>query len=319
MEENYCIYKHTSPSGKVYIGITKNVNKRWGNNGIGYKLQRKFWNAIQKYGWDNFNHEIIEGNLTLEQACSGEEIYIQIYDSIRNGYNIYPGGNSPGESGNKGVVQLSKNYEILNYFKSISYCSKELGFNSVSVISNWCNDKELHCGYYWRFESECGEISIDKEKYDGISLYYEYLDFDAYAEGKEKHKQAIVTANTGRNSKKINQYTMEGKYIKTWNSIIEAVNYYHMPNDSTIIRAINKKYNAFGFRWEYYNGETFDIESNITKNRKILQYDKENKLIKEYDNSKDAEKQTGLKAKCITRVCNGGRKTYGGYIWRYKF
>lgn len=33
---NYCVYKHTSPSGKVYVGITELKPKyRW-NNGKGY-------------------------------------------------------------------------------------------------------------------------------------------------------------------------------------------------------------------------------------------------------------------------------------------
>ena len=44
-EENYCIYKHTSPSGKSYIGITKQGKKRFGKDGNGYKKQRKFYNA----------------------------------------------------------------------------------------------------------------------------------------------------------------------------------------------------------------------------------------------------------------------------------
>ena len=59
-KDNYSIYKHTSPSGKSYIGITKQGKKRFGKDGNGYKKQRKFYNAIQKYGWDNFKHEIIE-------------------------------------------------------------------------------------------------------------------------------------------------------------------------------------------------------------------------------------------------------------------
>ena len=38
----WCVYKHTSPSGGIYIGITKqNPIVRW-NNGFGYKITRKF-------------------------------------------------------------------------------------------------------------------------------------------------------------------------------------------------------------------------------------------------------------------------------------
>ena len=49
----YTVYKHITPSGKVYIGITSiKPDKRW-NRGKGYKDNIYFSNAINKYGWDN--------------------------------------------------------------------------------------------------------------------------------------------------------------------------------------------------------------------------------------------------------------------------
>ena len=63
-----CVYKHTSPSGKVYIGITKQKpEKRWGN-GKNYAQNEYFFAAILKYGWGNFTHEIIADGLTREEA-----------------------------------------------------------------------------------------------------------------------------------------------------------------------------------------------------------------------------------------------------------
>jgi len=52
---NYTIYIHKNKiNGKVYIGQTgQDPKKRW-DNGNGYKTCSRFWNAIQKYGWDNF-------------------------------------------------------------------------------------------------------------------------------------------------------------------------------------------------------------------------------------------------------------------------
>ena len=64
----WCVYKHTSPSKGVYIRITKqNPVIRW-SNGSGYKRNPYFYKAIQKYGWDNFKHEILFSNLTQEEA-----------------------------------------------------------------------------------------------------------------------------------------------------------------------------------------------------------------------------------------------------------
>lgn len=97
MENNYCLYIHKNKiNNKVYIGQTKqNPIKRW-DNGKGYKNCSRFYNAIQKYGWDNFEHIILFSNLSLAQANSLEQEYINIYNStdINYGYNLQSGGNN---------------------------------------------------------------------------------------------------------------------------------------------------------------------------------------------------------------------------------
>lgn len=85
-----CIYKHTSPSGKCYIGQTTSINNRWKPSA--YKSCYKFYGAIQKYGWDNFTHEIICICKTESEANQKEAYYIELYNSIESGYNILPGG-----------------------------------------------------------------------------------------------------------------------------------------------------------------------------------------------------------------------------------
>ena len=94
-EKKYCVYKHTSPGGKVYIGITcqNPPTKRW-QNGIGYKNNKYFQRAIKKYGWNNFEHKILFDNLSFAEAESKEIELIKLYDSTnpKNGYNISTGG-----------------------------------------------------------------------------------------------------------------------------------------------------------------------------------------------------------------------------------
>lgn len=48
--------------------------------------------AIEKYGWDNIQHNVIANNLTRNEAQSKERELIEQFDSIRNGYNNHPGG-----------------------------------------------------------------------------------------------------------------------------------------------------------------------------------------------------------------------------------
>ena len=96
MKDNkYCVYKHVSPNGKIYIGQTSkaNPNTRW-QNGNGYKLNVHFFNAIQKYGWDNFEHVIISDGLTKKEADWLEKYLISYYETMNplKGYNHTKGG-----------------------------------------------------------------------------------------------------------------------------------------------------------------------------------------------------------------------------------
>lgn len=93
-DTKFIVYKHTSPSGKVYIGVTcQNPYQRW-KRGKGYTGNGYFMRAIDKYGWDNFQHEILCTNLTKSQAEFIEIRLIQLYESANRefGYNIDLGG-----------------------------------------------------------------------------------------------------------------------------------------------------------------------------------------------------------------------------------
>lgn len=93
---NAKVYKHTSPTGKVYIGITtQDVKARWGN-GNNYSSNKRFRNAIKKYGWDNFTHEVIFDGLSIEDAKNKEIELIALYDATNpeKGYNVTLGGES---------------------------------------------------------------------------------------------------------------------------------------------------------------------------------------------------------------------------------
>lgn len=90
----YTVYKHTSPSGKVYIGITsQSVERRW-QSGVGYANNDYFTKAITKYGWKNFSHEILDTGLSIDDAEAKEKEYIQLFRSNDRsyGYNLSSGG-----------------------------------------------------------------------------------------------------------------------------------------------------------------------------------------------------------------------------------
>lgn len=90
----YTVYVHISPSNKYYIGITSRSIKERFNYGKGYHSSKYFNNAIKKYGWDNFQHEIIASNITKKEASNFEQILIEKLktNNINYGYNICSGG-----------------------------------------------------------------------------------------------------------------------------------------------------------------------------------------------------------------------------------
>jgi len=97
MEKEYTVYIHTNKiNGKKYIGQTgQDPERRW-RNGKGYtkKKHEHFFYAIKKYGWDNFSHEIIEGNLSSSKADNLEIYLINKYKTTERelGYNYSLGG-----------------------------------------------------------------------------------------------------------------------------------------------------------------------------------------------------------------------------------
>lgn len=100
---SYKVYLHKSPSGKVYIGITKRpVEWRWGKGGCSYYCNTHFWNAIRKYGWDNFEHRILAEGLDKDSAVRLESCLIHQFKATNPefGYNhvagpCYPTERSP--------------------------------------------------------------------------------------------------------------------------------------------------------------------------------------------------------------------------------
>ena len=109
---NYTLYKHITPSGKVYVGITNQKPEyRW-NNGKGYLNTKDgpFKRSILKYGWDNIQHVILVENLSAEQAKQWEIKLIAHYKKLGISLNITDGGDgtqgtTAWNKGTKGVVK----------------------------------------------------------------------------------------------------------------------------------------------------------------------------------------------------------------------
>ena len=90
----YTVYMYINKTNnKKYIGITKlNVKDRW-QNGNGYVVNKRFYDDIETYGWDGFEHKIVETNLSKMDAAILEVDLIKKYKTNEEeyGYNINGG------------------------------------------------------------------------------------------------------------------------------------------------------------------------------------------------------------------------------------
>ena len=97
-------------NGKVYIGqTTVGFDRRYGNISkrmspiekvYHYHINKNYCNkhllsSIEKYGFENFKvYKIIDVAFSKQELDIKEQVYINLYNSIKNGYNIKEGGNS---------------------------------------------------------------------------------------------------------------------------------------------------------------------------------------------------------------------------------
>ena len=169
--KTWVIYCHLNKiNGKRYIGLSSNnLSHRWGR-GSGYKDQARFKAAIKKYGWDNFEHLILEKNIpTLKEANEREQYWIEyyhtwIYDPQCWGYNTTKGGD-----GTLGHIQIpdtvaqikrtlaSHRYkqvfciETGKVYNSCSAAAREINV-SPAMIHNCVNKRNiLGGGFHWAY------------------------------------------------------------------------------------------------------------------------------------------------------------------------
>ena len=119
-------------------------------------------------------------------------------------------------------------------------------------------------------------------------------------------------------SKPVLQYSLDGNFIKIWNSIREAESELKIHSISTCCH--EKLLSTGGFIW-HFSDDNYPTKINVTKTYKkpVFQYSTDGILIKKWDSVRSAEK--GLNIGHISKVCNSRRsyKTSGGYVWKYNY
>jgi hypothetical protein len=114
------IYKITSPSNKIYIGQSINIERRIKQYKLLKEIKKckKIYFSIKKYGYKNHKFEVVE--YCCKEKLNEREIYwIDFYDSVNKGLNISYGGNSVG-SVNKGKKRSKKTKQKISKTKKLN-------------------------------------------------------------------------------------------------------------------------------------------------------------------------------------------------------
>lgn len=300
------IYKHTSPSGKVYIGQTcqKNVIQRWRNGGKGYFSknpktgeyhQPLMVNAIKKYDWDLWQHEIIAECNNQDEANCIETYYIKLYKSNDSnfGYNLTEGGTGHHSQPMKQSTKDKLSKAVKELWKDPEYRAKQIS-RLVGKPMHENTRKALYKANLGRAQTE-----------------------EAKQKLREYHPNYIL------------QFSLDGDFIKEYfnaSDIIKEMNLKSVTSITNNCKGISKRCGNYIYLYKS------DYESNpnllqdrlkILHSRKksakpIIQLDKNNNIIKEYPSITDAAEETKISLKGISNCLRGSAKTSGGYIWKYK-
>lgn len=286
-------------NGKFYIGVHRtNPNTFDGYIGCGiYRASQAtkdyvLHKAVRKYGYENFKRTIIkifpDNEEGRKQAFELEAILVnETLLKSKSTYNTAL-GESTTENLMKTVYMFDLNGNYLRSFKSAreaaAYIQPDNQDNARAAIKNNClGTTSSSYGYFWSYTKEF------------------------------TYKNECM--------KEVAQYTINGKFLRTFKSITEAEVALSL-NDIT--QAIYKKGSAGGYQWRYFEGDTSDIPTLVNVKTKnlflpIIMFDKSGKIIKKFDCVKQCVNEyPELSASQINRVLSKTIKSHKGYTFKYQ-
>lgn len=356
------IYKITNKiNNKSYIGQTHDIEKRFQDhrvrpfNSKSKDYNSVFYQAIRKYGIDNFSFEILEECAT-EELDEKEIYWINFYNTYigwenSNGYNMTIGGYGIRKITQERVLELWREglsqKEIAKIFSADSYtihrylCNgkvpeQEIIKRSYEYKSRKVNQYSLEGVLLNTFPSIsaavksiktvfpkaktadiCYACDSNKPHTTAYGYIWKYTEDTTPIETLVQQAKNVIH----HRSRPVHQYSLDGEYLQTFSTMKEAAIACNIKCQSAITNVCtNKAITAGGYRWSYLKMPILLEKTKLPiskKGRCIAQYDLNNNLIKIYTNRQEAAKAINGKPQGISNVCCGSKKTYKGYIWKY--
>lgn len=297
-------YHRNLLNNKLYIGISKDINKRWSAFGNRYNKCKVFYRAIQKYGWDNFEHTVLIDDISKEKAYEIEKYLIKKYNTTNKqyGYNIALGGSGGCTvKGNrhflsKKVYQYDLDGNFIQEWENAQRASETLKI-CVSDIHTNCrqNSGVRKAGtYMWRYEKFDKIDRYVRESINKKPILQINKDFTIVNRYKTV---SHIDGKTFSHEKIINCCTMKSKTHKNFYWVYEE-DFINMDSFKNRIASITKSF----------------VDKRAIP---VNQYSKDGILIKQYISARQASIETGIKRGTIQSYCKRGTSSTSEFIWEY--
>ena len=321
----FSVYTLYNPiSGKYYIGITsRNPEERW-KRGKAYSHNPHLTRAVEKYGWDIFEKNIVVTGLPFEIASRFERRLIKECDSYKNGYNQSLGGENSAsfQMSDDARNRISKYRKTItgekcwNYGKSIEEImgdkydvwlaniraarqqptkrwKKVICLNDMKVYDS-CEKACQEYNLSTVSEICAGKAGTDKYDSNGWELKFCYYDKDKEYSIREYNKtqpKAVICLNDNMIYAKPSE---AARILKC--------------DESTVIKVCRGK------------GVEVDFSSEIRQSfaePTILCYDNEMNLVAKYPNGIGLFDNPNYSRQQIRKVCQRKLPSAYGYVWRF--
>lgn len=309
MNTNYCVYYHRNIiNNKLYIGMTKNASARWANNGSKYKQCKFFYHAIQKYGWDSFEHTILIDNISKEKACVIEKELIKKYNTQdeKFGYNLASGGfggcTVRGEKHflSKKVYQYNLDGSYVREWENAQRASEELNIvvSDIALMCRKTSNIKKAGSYMWSYQKMDSMPPYIREGHSKESI----LQLDELFNIVAQYRNISYVDNTMFDREKITNCCKK-------RSLTHRGFYW----------VYKKDFDANAFK-DYVSKRVNDRKFSNKCSKPILQCDLQGNVLKSYRSARCVEEETGfnrhtIQAYCKRNIGDSGIST--GYIWKY--
>lgn len=300
----------------IYIGQSVDIITRWRRHRDDAKNENKdypLYRAIRKYGIENFSFEIIE-ECQREELNDKEKYWIQYFDSYKNGYNQTIGGQGALWSGASLTVEEVSliREELKNTSKTNSIIANQFGVSENTICG-------INTGYYWKDDSIDYPIRknglSEKEKAEKKAKLVCSKCGKALARPSKTGLCQICASMTNRKVERPSKEELYSFLIINQGNFALAGRQYGVTDNSVRkwCKSYNLPYSSKDYRLSH---EPKTEKKPPTPTKAVAKLDKETgEILATYHSIYEAERENNISH--VGQVCNGKRKTTGGYKWKF--